>query len=180
MIKYVFCVDMKTGETMFLQRAKTEDPGYRIGRHRVKQIIPYVVLVNKHGQVAVFRRVKGDERLRGNVMIGVGGHVEPFDYGENILEIAASREIEEEVGVRRATLMDTGITIDDDSTPVNSVHIGHVFVALVKETIVCKDEELEFLGWTSVEDLPAEMESWTLLITGDIKRWLTKNILKKS
>lgn len=46
------------------------DPGF-------KQIIPYLILEhNPTGRVFAMTRVDGDERLRGRISLGLGGHID--------------------------------------------------------------------------------------------------------
>ena len=56
-----------------------EDPGY-------KQLIPYVILW-QGPQIYLMERTAagGDSRLHGKASIGVGGHVNPMDYGVDAL-----------------------------------------------------------------------------------------------
>jgi predicted NUDIX family phosphoesterase len=168
---------MVTGEEMFLQRDLVECKDYRIGEHRVRQVIPYVVVLSG-GKVGLFRRIKGDKRLIDGYTIGIGGHIEPIDlYGKryDVLFSAAVREIEEEVGassVKSITM--TNVMIESDATEVDSVHLGIVFVAELNSQPVCIDEELEWNGWKTFSELDLyELESWSKIIRKDLEKWIS-------
>lgn len=181
-MKYVYCVDMENGECLFINRDLVENPNYRLGKsHRVRQLIPYIVLVSSdHEKVAVFQRIKGDARLKGGLIIGVGGHVEPTDlYGkkkDDPLFSAAYRELEEELGISTpSSLTQTNITICSDDTPVDSVHYGDVFLAETSSSFICQDGELEFVGWKTFKELAGmELESWSMKIRKDVEKWISR------
>ena len=60
---------------------------------RYKQIIPYVI-IHRDGKIFCTKRLKGDERLVGQVSVGTGGHLE---RGEYVVQ-GMYRELQEEVG----------------------------------------------------------------------------------
>jgi len=185
MIRYVYCRDEVTNETMFLERDRVESAEYRLGgKHRVRQLIPYIVVVNKEGKIGAFQRIKGDKRLVNGVTIGVGGHVEPIDTvgkSKDILFSAAYRELEEELDISDpASLEMTNININSDSTAVDSVHSGVVFVVEPKGRLTCRDGELEFLGWKTFNELAhMNLESWSTLIRKDLEKWMLKPFSKR-
>ena len=174
-MKYVFC-RMDTGEEMFLQRDLVECVDYRLGDHRVRQIIPYVVVVDA-GKVSLFRRKRGDKRLVDGFTIGTGGHVEPGDlYGNrhDILFNAAAREVKEELGADIKSLTMTNIAIESDATEVDRVHLGVVFVVELTKAPVCADDELEWNGWKTFSELDLyELESWSEIIRKDLAKWIS-------
>ena len=177
-MKFVYCMDMENGEKVFLPRDHVEDPAYRFEDHRVRQIIPYVVIKNSDGRVGVFQRLKGDKRLVDGQTIGTGGHIEPEDQEgkrSDILFNAAAREIEEELGVSDPlSLSMTNISIESYATPVDSVHLGKVFVAELGKPFVCQDGELEFVGWKTFKELTGmHLESWSEIIRKDVEKWIS-------
>ena len=106
----------------FLERPHAEeDPAS-------KQLIPYVV-VRDRGRVFLMERTDagGDARLHRKASIGVGGHLNPVDTGDDPLMVGLRREWAEELvadwqpGFRLMGLL------NDDSNPVGSVHLGVVF-----------------------------------------------------
>jgi len=114
-------------EGFFLPRPRAEeDPCYR-------QVIPYA-LVRYAGQYLLMRRKRagGEARLHGLYTLGVGGHINPQDAGENPVEAGLRRELREEVGLERYTAEAVGLILLDD-TPVSRVHAGVVFVVEAQE-----------------------------------------------
>lgn len=187
MTRYVYCVDTASGERMFLQRDLVEDPQYRLGgKHRVRQLIPYIVVTDNSGRVGVFQRIKGDRRLLSGFTIGVGGHVEPIDTvgkSKDILFSAAYRELEEELDiVDPLSLEMTNIEINSDATFVDSVHSGVVFVVEPRtQRLICMDGELEFVGYKTFNELSdMDLESWSKIIRKDLEKWMSKPLSKRA
>ena len=92
--------------------------------------------------------------------------------GETFTE-ALFRELEEEVGVTpddMTTLSRAGYILDD-STPVNSVHLGVVWMVTVKDPDVVKVKETEKLSgeWTDVDVVETlyqsdSFEPWSMFV----------------
>ena len=117
------CQRVIRGESFFMPRGEVEDdPSYQ-------QIIPYVVF--RHGdRYFLTRRLRAssERRLRQQYSLGVGGHINPGDQGNDPILDGMRREWEEEVvykGRFEAHLL--GL-INDDSAPVSKVHLGVVFL----------------------------------------------------
>ena len=105
----------------YLERAAAEeDPGF-------KQLIPYVV-VRDGDAVFLMQRTDagGDARLHGKASIGVGGHLNPVDEGEDALMAGLRREWAEEVEASWVPEFRLVGLLNDDSNPVGSVHLGVV------------------------------------------------------
>lgn len=108
-----------------------EDPAW-------KQPIPYLMVRDAEGRVAVYRRAGTEARLHGQWSVGIGGHVEPADAraspgaGE-ILDVGATlracarRELAEELPGCAAEASFLGV-INEEVTPVGAVHWGLVFL----------------------------------------------------
>lgn len=136
-----------------------------------KQPIPYVVLIQiGTNKVFAMRRVGGDERLLGGISIGVGGHVDDTNEG---LYDAMYREIKEEVGLSQNNIFSCNFMgyILDNSTAVNSVHLGMVFVALIdsQEKVECLEKDKLVGAWLTIDELglhrnSGELESWSEII----------------
>lgn len=63
-----------------------------------KQLIPYVLVEHKPThRFFMTTRIGGEERLKGQASIGLGGHL---DCGEDVVD-ALFRELEEEVGLEK-------------------------------------------------------------------------------
>ena len=140
-----------------------DDPGW-------KQIIPYVVLRFRE-QVFCYTRGKsqGEARLHRRRSLGVGGHVAESDAeGRRSFEayqMAMRRELDEEVEVASAGTMRLVGLINDDSTPVGSVHLGVVHVLeLEQPTVRPREEGLaepEFVPIAELSRSRDEFETWS-------------------
>ena len=69
----------------------------------------------------------GDPRLHGKASIGVGGHLNPVDAGEDPLQGGLRREWAEELVADWEPQFDLVGLLNDDTNPVGSVHLGVVF-----------------------------------------------------
>jgi Predicted phosphoesterase (MutT family) len=106
----------------------------------------------------------GDARLHGLYSIGVGGHLNPGDGG---LLGGLRREWAEELiadfipGFRLVAL------INDDTTPVGSVHLGAVYVADVEGRPVAIRETDKLTGGFAtageVAEVAERLETWSQL-----------------
>jgi predicted NUDIX family phosphoesterase len=94
----------------------------------LKQLIPYVV-VRDRGQVFLMERTDagGDARLHRKASIGVGGHLNPVDTGDDPLMVGLRREWAEELVTDWDPEFRLVGLLNDDSNPVGSVHLGVVF-----------------------------------------------------
>lgn len=148
----------------FRPRSEVEDdPSF-------KQIIPYVVF-RCGGAVFCYTRggSGGEARLRRRRSLGVGGHVSEEDAdGRGTLEayeMALRRELDEEVEVASPGVLSRVGLINDDSTPVGSVHLGVVHVyELERPAVAPRESTLIEPGFVPVADLRAEwnlFETWS-------------------
>jgi predicted NUDIX family phosphoesterase len=93
-----------------------------------KQLIPYVV-VRDRGHVFLMERTDagGDPRLHHKASIGVGGHLNPVDDGEDPLQVGLRREWREELVADWEPAFRLVGLLNDDSNAVGLVHLGVVF-----------------------------------------------------
>jgi len=97
-----------------------------------KQLIPYVILV-KDDEVYVTERLSDSEqRLKGLLSVGLGGHIEATDASDSItgcVNRGMHRELREEAEINShgKPPMPIGI-VYDDLTDVGQVHLGIVFI----------------------------------------------------
>ncbi len=140
-----------------------EDPGY-------KQIIPYVVFRSGDGVFCYTRgKSQGESRLHRLRSLGVGGHVSIDDAGGgrslDAYESALRRELDEEVEIRSPGRIRRVGLINDDSTPVGSVHLGVVHLYELDEPSVLPREEglaeAGFLDLAEIRQLRGEFETWS-------------------
>lgn len=121
-----YYVDLIKNNYEFKRRGDVEnDPSFQ-------QIIPYM-LFSHNGKFFAYKYIKnaGETRLINNdYQLGVGGHINKEDIknGGEVLEEGMNREWEEEVDFKGKFLQKklVGI-INDDSRPVERVHLGLVY-----------------------------------------------------
>ena len=147
----------------FLQRPLAEeDPA-------LKQLIPYVV-VRDGALVYLMERTAagGDPRLHGKASIGVGGHLNPVDEGEDPLADGLRREWSEELVADWEPEFRLVGLLNDDSNPVGSVHLGVVFEVQADGRPVEVRERDKLTGrFATVAEVRAtseRMETWSRLV----------------
>lgn len=106
----------------YLDRPSAEDdPSH-------KQLIPYVVVRDADRVFLMHRTDAGvDSRLHGKASIGVGGHLNPVDEGEDALMAGLRREWAEELDADWEPEFELVGILNDDTNPVGAVHLGVVF-----------------------------------------------------
>lgn len=119
-----------------------------------KQVIPYLVLRDGPRYFLMQRTTAGaDVRLHGRYSIGVGGHLNPGDGG---LLGGLRREWDEELIASFVPRFELVALLNDDTTPVGSVHLGAVYVADAAGRPVAIRETDKLTGAFA---LPAEVEA---------------------
>jgi predicted NUDIX family phosphoesterase len=139
-----------------------EDPGH-------KQVIPYVV-VRDGGRVFLMERTDagGDARLHRKASIGVGGHLNPVDQGEDPLDAGLRREWAEELVADWEPEFQLAGLLNDDSNPVGAVHLGVVFTveAAGRSVEVRESAKLSgrFVEPAEVREAWDRLETWSQLV----------------
>ena len=134
-----------------------------------KQLIPYVV-VRDGPLVYLMERTAagGDARLHGKASIGVGGHLNPVDEGEDPLTDGLRREWSEELLTDWQPQFRLLGLLNDDSNPVGSVHLGVVFEVQAdgRPVEVREHDKLTGRFATAAEVRAAwdRMETWSRLV----------------
>ena len=146
----------------YLPRPSAEvDPDY-------KQLIPYVV-VRKEPRLFLMERSSagGDARLHGKASIGVGGHLNPVDRGEDPLMGGLQREWSEELIAEFEPDFRLVGFLNDDTNPVGAVHLGVVFTVEADGHAVAVREHEKLTGRFATPDeiLAAwdRLETWSQL-----------------
>lgn len=151
-----FCT--KNGIAKYRWEAET-DPSY-------KQLVVYAIIHSENYKTFVTHRLAGDSRLTGKYSIGTGGHVAP---DESMTE-ALFRELNEEVGIEvdDMNLISRVGYILDNSSDVNSVHLGVVYDVCVRDMDKVRIRETEKLAgeWMDGNNLAklfheGKLESWS-------------------
>lgn len=134
-----------------------------------KQLIPYV-LVRDGNAVFLMHRTDagGDPRLHGRASIGVGGHLNPVDDGEDPLMAGLRREWAEELDVDWEPAFELIGLLNDESNAVGAVHLGVVFSvdAAGRGVAVREREKLigTFAGPVEVAAVRDRLETWSVLV----------------
>jgi predicted NUDIX family phosphoesterase len=138
-----------------------------------KQLIPYVVL-RDGDRIFLMERTDagGDPRLHRKASIGVGGHLNPVDQGQDPLTLGLRREWAEELDATWEPEFRLVGMLNDDSNPVGSVHLGVVFTveAAGRPVGVREVEKLSGRMATPGEVLAAwdRLETWSQLVAAEL------------
>jgi predicted NUDIX family phosphoesterase len=145
-----------------------EDPSF-------KQLIPYVIFqhVSPQGEITVFQYTRGtgqgEQRLHRKRSVGIGGHISSVDAdgdGDiNPYREGMWRELNEEVSID-TEFTDTCVgLINDDQTPVGTVHLGVVHLFDVQSPRVRpREDEIIDTGFQPVSELLEDLagfETWS-------------------
>lgn len=148
-------------EADWIERSEAEDDS------SYKQFIPYAIAFNGD-RIGCYKRSGDEKRLHDLFSIGAGGHIDREDDNGTIidtLESGLARELSEEFidfSEEMADIEFTGV-INEDNTPVGSVHLGLVFKINLKKEIN-PGEELTGFEWVSREELENKnLEHWSKL-----------------
>ncbi|MGL6095715.1 MAG: phosphoesterase [Fimbriiglobus sp.] len=140
-----------------------------------QQLIPYVVL--RHGNTVFhYRRGAGgtETRLLARRSVGIGGHISDADAAGpgDPYHTGMLRELAEEVNVGTRWTETGGGFINDDSTPVGSVHLGVVHVFELDEPAVTPREAgIAAAGFAPLAELLAsreEFETWSRFVLAEL------------
>lgn len=140
----------------------------------LRQFIPYIVLKNSEtGQVFTYSRGQGSEeaRLRGNLSIGLGGHMDELvPEGMSLrtwCDMEAHRELREEAGVTQMLNLEYVGLLCDPTNEVGRVHLGLLAIVTVTPDVISTLEHgvIEHGTWASPEDLMTHayerLENWS-------------------
>ena len=140
-----------------------------------KQLIPYVVL-RCGPSVFHYRRGSGggETRLAAKRSVGVGGHISTADAAgaSDPYRAGMLRELTEEVAVRGGFVERFLGLINDDSTPVGSVHLGvvHLF-DLDRPDVTAREAGIAATGFAPVAELAADpdgFETWSRFVLAEL------------
>ena len=138
-----------------------------------KQLIPYVVVRDGRATFLMERTdAGGDARLHRKASIGVGGHLNPVDYGEDPLMAGLAREWAEELDAPWQPRFELVGLLNDDSNPVGSVHLGVVFTVEADGHQVDVRETDKLSGrMASRDEVRAawdRLETWSQLVAAEL------------
>ncbi|MCE9561645.1 MAG: phosphoesterase [Planctomycetes bacterium] len=142
-----------------------------------KQLIPYVVLKCGNDLFHYRRGAAGTEaRLRSLRSVGIGGHISEEDArgGDDPYATGMMRELTEEVQIGCDWKDSFFGFINDDRTPVGSVHLGVVhLVELASQDVRSREEALAEAGFSPLAELAArndEFETWSQFVLAELGR----------
>lgn len=136
-----------------------EDPSW-------KQVIPYLLLRDGE-RIFLMRRTRAgtDARLHERWSIGIGGHLNPED-GDPVSGLR--REFKEELAAEWDPDPTMLGLLNDDRTPVGSVHLGIVFSAEAhgRPVAIRETDKLagEFATIEEVRDGYEHLETWSQIV----------------
>jgi len=138
-----------------------------------KQLIPYVVVRDGPRTLLMERTdAGGDPRLHRKASIGVGGHYNPVDSGDDPLTDGLRREWAEELLTDWDPEFRLVGLLNDDSNPVGSVHLGVVFVVEADgRPVAVREHDKLTARWADAGELRAaleRMETWSRLVVDQL------------
>jgi predicted NUDIX family phosphoesterase len=151
----------------YVERAAAED------EPALKQLIPYVVLRDAERVFLMERTTAGgDARLHAKASIGVGGHLNPVDVGDDPIDAGLRREWNEELRAPWKPEFELAGFLNDDSNAVGAVHLGIVFVvdAAGRPVVVRENEKLSgrFVSLAEISNAWERLETWSRLVAGEL------------
>ncbi|MCX7981391.1 MAG: hypothetical protein N2572_00585 [Syntrophales bacterium] len=161
-----FAAIEQAGYTFMPRQTIEENPRY-------KQIIPYVIVREQETfTFASYKRGGSESRLHDLTSCGIGGHIGrndalgECDNLEKIVNRSMKRELTEEFVILPSieSLSFLGV-INEDETPVGSVHLGLVFLLEIKSRQgVVPGSELKEFTWCTWDELKKmNLELWSHL-----------------
>jgi predicted NUDIX family phosphoesterase len=148
---------------------------------RIKQLIPYCIIV-QDGKILAYTRGAsgGEKKLHAKMSVGIGGHINPQDGMPNNvytqLREGMLREIQEEINLPRAPKLEVAGLLNDDSNPVGEVHLGVVVTASIpKGPTSPKEGAIENPQFLSPEELAAkkdQFENWSQIVIDHLEEIL--------
>ncbi|HEY7526546.1 MAG TPA: NUDIX hydrolase [Candidatus Limnocylindria bacterium] len=137
-----------------------------------KQLIPYVVVREGDDTFLMERTAAGgDSRLHRKASIGVGGHLNPVDHGQDPLMAGLAREWAEEVEAAWQPAFELVGLLNDDSNPVGAVHLGVVFTTQAQGPMGVRETEKLSGRMASAADIAEawpRLETWSQLVAAQL------------
>ncbi len=132
-----------------------------------KQIIPYIILINRHDELAIYQRKGNENRLHGLWSAGFGGHIEHFEWDNttsisSLFRRSAIRELKEEFSQSFDFPLTFHGIINEEQTRVGRTHLGLVYSAKVDPELFVPSDEIASLKWVSPNRLMEyQTELWS-------------------
>ncbi|MBI5779359.1 MAG: hypothetical protein HZA49_07875 [Planctomycetes bacterium] len=148
----------------------------------LKQIIPYLVITGREGEIFLVQRLAGqtEKRLHNKYSIGIGGHINPvLDAQGNevssvpeIIKSGLERELHEELQVKTSYHYKLVGYLNDDSNSVGQVHLGLVHQVLVGDTdgVSVLEKDLMIGKFETIREIEKQLElleTWSQIVFRD-------------
>ena len=162
-----------------------EQRRYRFARRReieydftIKQVIPYVVVLDSKNSILIYRRRGTETRLHNLWSLGIGGHINDTDRVPGnfkaTLFSGMKRECFEELGTEVKDFTLIGL-INEEQTDVGHSHIGIVFCTQITHDLPASDE-LKDWKFVSHDQLSSyNFELWSSLALRLLSNWNLDN-----
>lgn len=135
---------------------------------RLRQVIPYIACQlpladREQGErFWLYKRRTGEPKLKAKYSVGVGGHLNSFDYNRE-----TARELYEETGsiVCSDAFVALGLILKDDD--VGKYHVGVVHRIWIEESGWSPSRETSDGRWASKEEIGKvrdQLESWSRIL----------------
>ena len=146
-----------------------------------QQIIPYIIF-SYQDKYFLYRYLKkaGEQRLKNDYIIGVGGHINSNDVkeGEDVLEAGRDREWNEEIEYKDQLEKKLIGILNDDRRPVEAVHLGlvYLFKGSTPNIYVKEKDKMagELLEPEELAEKAGNTEGWAPIIYNEYIELLTK------
>lgn len=133
-----------------------------------KQPLPYWVVVDKENRIFVYKRGwsgsnNWEYRLNNKISFWVWGHIDKWDFEEDILRNTLKREIEEEINIKQKDIESIEIIwyINIDNWEVEEVHLWLAYLVKVNNT------NFELLDW--------ELDNWEFVNIHALEKMVYSN-----
>lgn len=158
-----------------LTRNVCDNPKHKSVGEYFPQIIPYILVRNRKGEILTYSRGKGTEdRLHAFRSIGFGGHIDytdVFNHPDNLIsaiQVGADREIAEELNADGNIFFNIkpNNIIIDYTNAVGKVHVGVLFDVTLDEVNTATDE-ISDAKWVTLDELKQssnKYENWSKLV----------------
>lgn len=177
-IKYTKDLKSILNPAFFMDKDKAETD------ENFKQLIPFIILRYNDFIYTYIRGTKtGEKRLHGSRSLAVGGHIDETDKAtgsnEGTLINAFHRELEEEVKLDTTAQIYLVGLLNNNTTPVDKVHLGIVYILDLEKPLVKSNEEGiiddEFMTLHKLKLKRHEFETWGQICIDQINK-ITKVI----
>jgi len=131
----------------------------------IKQLIPYIVLIDPDNNIVSYKRKGSEDRLLGKFSVGFGGH---WKENETFIE-CLTRELKEEIGLTINNIDELYLLdlIYTEESEVDKVHVGVLILGILPpaDTLnLTVSEEIAHINIENINNLNVlTLENWSLI-----------------